>query len=31
MSRKDVDEKATNQKNGEKLWKLSEDLLQTIA
>lgn len=28
MSRKEIDEKATNPENGKKLWKMTEDLLQ---
>ena len=30
MSRKEIDEKASDPDNGEKLWKMSEELLQTL-
>ena len=30
MSRKEIDEKATNSENGEKLWTLSENLLANL-
>jgi len=30
MSRKEIDEKASNEENGRKLWKLSEELFQTL-
>jgi NAD(P)-dependent dehydrogenase (short-subunit alcohol dehydrogenase family) len=30
MSRKEIDEKASDEENGKKLWKLSEGLLQTL-